>query len=167
MSYYQRFGAFYARSFNNHPWITLAVANSGLGVLSDSLAQNFERYDAKRKAGGNTDNGRLLETDSKDTHLLRQSEPSSSSSWDFARSSRFFIFGVTMAPVLAEWNRFIEYRFPLRTAATATASSAVASTGAQVAAKGGMAAAGSTAANLGKVSLLALGKRVAFDQIAL
>ena len=35
--------------------------------------------------------------------------------WDVARSGRFLAFGVGMAPLLAEWNQFIETRFPLRT----------------------------------------------------
>ncbi|CAO1622028.1 unnamed protein product [Parajaminaea phylloscopi] len=127
-SLYQRFGAFYSRSFSRHPWITLAVANGSLGVVADSLAQNLEKVNAKRDEAS-PDAGKA------GSQQLQQTQ-----GWDFARSGRFLAFGVGMAPILAEWNKFIEYRFPLRTAS-------------------------SSAANVGKVSLLALGKRVAFDQI--
>jgi hypothetical protein len=88
-----------------------------------------------------------------------------------------------MAPLLAEWNKFIEYRFPLRTVGATTSAGAGAaaggsavSTGAQAAAKGSMAAgvaagaaggAAKSMSSVGKVSLVALGKRVAFDQILL
>lgn len=61
--------------------------------------------------------------------------------WDIWRTIRFFAFGVMMAPVLDKWNRFIEHRFPLRDLT------------------------GSKGA--GKASTLALGKRVAVDQIGL
>lgn len=38
------FSAFYARNFERRPWITLAVTNGSLGVVADSLAQAFEKY---------------------------------------------------------------------------------------------------------------------------
>lgn len=112
-SLYHRFGAFYSSSFSRRPWATLAVANGTLGVIADGLAQSLERREGKSK----------------------------SPDWDWARSGRFATFGVVMAPVLAEWNKFIEYRFPLRAATSSNAAAAA-----------------------GRVSLLALGKRVAFDQ---
>lgn len=102
-------GNAYRRAFEASPWATLAVTNGTLSVVADSLAQTFERRD-KVRAGEQTQ-------------------------WDVARSGRFLAFGVGMAPLLAEWNFFIERRFPLRT-------------------------------QLGKVSLAALGRRVAVDQIA-
>lgn len=150
-SAYRSFGAFYARSFAQRPWLTLAVANGTLGVIADSLAQGLEHTQATRKEG---------ESASKEQ------------GWDYARSGRFLAFGVGMAPLLAEWNKFIEYRFPLRAsgaAGTAGTASTGAAAGAAGAARAGAAAsaAATTAGTLGRVSLLALGKRVAFDQILL
>ncbi|PWN18689.1 hypothetical protein BCV69DRAFT_235743, partial [Microstroma glucosiphilum] len=130
-SYYNRFGAFYARSFAARPWATLAVTNGTLSVVADSLAQSLERYQSRPTLDNATSTGTA------DTREAWK--------WDWSRTGRFAFFGVGMAPLLAEWNKFIEYRFPLRTVGAAPAA--------------GAAAAG------GKVSLVALGKRVAFDQI--
>lgn len=101
----------YRHAFETRPWATLAATNGVMSVIADGLAQTFEQR--KRMRGG-------------DDRAL----------WDVARSGRFLAFGVGMAPLLAEWNQFIETRFPLRT-------------------------------QLGRVSLAALGRRVAVDQIAL
>lgn len=78
----------YQHAFAAHPWATLSATNGSLNVLADSLAQTFERRKAMRDGVG---------------------QP-----WDWARSGRFLAFGVGMAPLLAEWNRWIEFRFPLR-----------------------------------------------------
>lgn len=123
-SLYHRFGAFYSSSFSRRPWLTLAVANGTLGVIADGLAQTLDRREQPPPPKTTTDTA------------------STAQSWDFARSGRFLTFGVVMAPLLAEWNKFIEYRFPLRPAA-------------------------GTPASLGKVSMVALAKRVAFDQVLL
>lgn len=140
------FGRFYARSFAKHPWLTLAAANGTLGVVADSLAQTFEKQQRRMKD--------------------RQSSANDDErGWDFQRSGRFLAFGVGMAPLLAEWNKFIEFRFPLRSVSPGAASSAT-SSGSVAAARGSMAAT-NMAAQAGKVSLAALGKRVAFDQILL
>jgi len=56
--------------------------------------------------------------------------------YDVQRTLRFFAFGVGMGPLLGRWNRFLERRFPLRTGYPSS-----------------------------KVSLLAVGKRVAADQL--
>ncbi|CAO1639374.1 unnamed protein product [Sympodiomycopsis kandeliae] len=109
-SLYSRFGSFYSSSFNRRPWLTLAVANGTLGVIADGLAQGLEKQ--------------------------QSTSPKPDKGWDWSRSSRFLIFGIGMAPILAEWNKIIEYRLPLR------------------------------ASPVGKVSMAALAKRVAFDQIA-
>ncbi|CAD6892223.1 unnamed protein product [Tilletia controversa] len=176
----RRFGAFYARSFEKHPYITLAAANGTLGVVADSLAQGFERF--------NKPNDRLA---SKSDATATDAGPQG---WDLARSARFLTFGIGMAPLLAEWNHFIEHRFPLRTSSTAntsTTSAAASNVGARSAdaartfAKltGSSAAAdvladkakwagnklaasdvGSKITSAGKVSIAALGKRVAIDQ---
>ncbi|KAE8209963.1 hypothetical protein CF327_g6113 [Tilletia walkeri] len=176
----RRFGAFYARSFEKHPYITLAAANGTLGVIADTLAQGFERFNASDKTHS-----------SKVPEEVKKSEEG----WDFARSARFLTFGIGMAPLLAEWNHFIEHRFPLRissSAATSASASASASavgarsadaartfaklTGSGVAAdmladkakwageKVATSSVGSKIASAGKVSLAALGKRVAIDQ---
>ena len=101
----------YRRAFETRPWATLAATNGVMSVIADGLAQSFEQR-KKSRSGGD------------------------SGAWDLARSGRFLAFGVGMAPLLAEWNQFIENRFPLRD-------------------------------QLGRVSLAALGRRVAVDQIAL
>ncbi|TFK57443.1 hypothetical protein OE88DRAFT_1651159 [Heliocybe sulcata] len=59
--------------------------------------------------------------------------------YDFVRTLRFFAFGFTMGPVIGRWNMFLERRFPLRTIASGPGS--------------------------GKVSIPALTKRVAADQL--
>ncbi|CEH17223.1 Peroxisomal membrane protein MPV17 and related proteins [Ceraceosorus bombacis] len=154
-----RFAAFYSRSFAQRPWLTLAVTNGGLSVVADALAQTFELSQAQKS--GNTTS-------------------SSGSGFDLARSARFLAFGSAMAPLLAEWNKFIELKFPLRTGGPGS-SAGHAKTGSGLplnshemgklgSPKGkgssGAAARYSTAAaaNMGKVSFLALGKRVIVDQ---
>ncbi|KIP11486.1 hypothetical protein PHLGIDRAFT_114613 [Phlebiopsis gigantea 11061_1 CR5-6] len=61
--------------------------------------------------------------------------------FDLTRTARFFAFGFSMGPVIGRWNVFLEKNFPLR---------APSLTGRH---------------GKGKVSLKALGKRVAADQI--
>lgn len=126
---HRRFGAFYARSFERRPWLTLAIANGTLGALADTLAQTLEKYNGKQ--------AKATIPTSKD-EITQKIQQGNRNEWDLARTSRFFAFGVGMAPLLAEWNKWIEHRFPLRSSIGA-----------------------------GKVSLAALGKRVAVDQIAL
>ncbi|KAF7437061.1 hypothetical protein PC9H_003895 [Pleurotus ostreatus] len=58
--------------------------------------------------------------------------------YDIARTLRFFCFGFAMSPLLGRWNQFLEHTFPLRSNGPAS-----------------------------KVSWVALGKRVACDQIVL
>lgn len=121
---HRRFGAFYARSFERRPWLTLAIANGTLGAIADTIAQTLERVNRRRP-----------------TAVVVDAE-AGTQDWDLARTTRFFAFGVGMAPLLAEWNHFIEHRFPLRTSV------------------------GNVAGTTAKVSLAALGKRVAVDQVA-
>jgi len=59
--------------------------------------------------------------------------------FDFIRTARFFAFGLGMGPIIGRWNLFLERNFPLR--------------------------APSFGGRQGNVSLKALGKRVAADQI--
>ncbi|EIN13589.1 hypothetical protein PUNSTDRAFT_57419 [Punctularia strigosozonata HHB-11173 SS5] len=62
--------------------------------------------------------------------------------YDFARTARFFVFGFAMGPLIGKWNTILERRFPLRAIMPNDS--------------GGKA---------GAVSIKALGKRVAADQI--
>ena len=79
-----------------------------------------------------------------DLESLKNNVEEKTSSWDVARTGRFFAFGVMMAPLLAEWNKFIEFRFPLRTVSGGASSSSIV-----------------------KVSMAALAKRVSVDQLGL
>lgn len=155
---HRRFGAMYARSFERRPWLTLAVANGTLGALADTLAQTLERWDRRNAP---SPSARLEAKVGKKAVSRGQPSDTSTASqpWDVARTSRFFAFGVMMAPLLDQWNRFIEHRFPLRPAVGGpSGAGTVAATGAR---------AGGAAAAVGKVSMAALAKRVAVDQILL
>ncbi|KAI0936070.1 hypothetical protein AcV5_004304 [Taiwanofungus camphoratus] len=66
-----------------------------------------------------------------------RSSPDSRFRYDIPRTLRFFAFGAGMGPLIGRWNFFLERNFPLRL-------------------QGG---------NSGAVSLLALSKRVAADQL--
>lgn len=140
---FRRFGAFYARSFERRPWVTLAVANGTLGAIADTLAQTLERYQKPLPSSSNGLSRQLESVVEKSSSTINVKENvSTGTPWDVARTGRFFAFGVLMAPLLDRWNRFIEFRFPLR----------------NVGAVGSLAA---------KVSLTALAKRVSVDQIGL
>lgn len=81
-------GSFYKRAFERHPWCTLAVTNGSLTLLADGLAQVYEH----------------------------RSLSEATQTWDTHRSGRFLIFGTAVAPLLAEWNKFLEFRFSIRSA---------------------------------------------------
>jgi len=78
----------YKRAFDRHPWATLAVTNGILTVIADSLAQVYEH----------------------------RSVSDAVQKWDHQRSGRFLFFGTAVAPLLAEWNKFLEFRFPIHSA---------------------------------------------------
>jgi len=82
----------YQRSFESHPHYTLAVTNGTLNALGDVVAQSVQLLTSPR---GN------------EYHQ---------STYDPARTVRFFIFGVGMGPLIGRWNTFLERRFPLRVA---------------------------------------------------
>lgn len=136
---FRAFGSFYSRSFEKRPYVTLAIANGFLGVVADSLAQSFEKYNKSNQQKSIPD--QIQDKVETVTSKIKSQSSSTSTSivestdWDFARSSRFLAFGMGMAPLLCEWNNWIERSFPLR-----------------------------NAGKVGKVSLKALGKRVAVDQ---
>ncbi|CCF52613.1 hypothetical protein NDA11_003653 [Ustilago hordei] len=142
MSYRQAFSSFYTRNFDRRPWMTLAVTNGIFGVLADGAAQSLERIS---EAQSRQQAAEFSESAS-DKITATVSQITEQSSWDWSRSGRFLAFNVGMAPLLAEWNKFLEFRFPLRSPATAAAGAA---------------------GTLGKVSLRALGSRVAMDQLLL
>lgn len=137
MSYRQAFSAFYARNFERRPWVTLAVTNGFLGVVADGAAQTLERISAAQSE----EQQRQQQESTREKVASAVAGPGIEK-WDWSRSGRFLAFNVGMAPLLAEWNRFLEFRFPLRSAAGA-------------------------ASTLGKVSLRALANRVAMDQLLL
>ncbi|KAF5368417.1 hypothetical protein D9758_002358 [Tetrapyrgos nigripes] len=66
---------------------------------------------------------------------LGRKEHESHPQFDFARTFRFFAYGFAISPFLGRWNAFLEHRFPLRSTSN------------------------------GQVSLKALTKRVACDQL--
>ncbi|WFD40532.1 uncharacterized protein MJAP1_003518 [Malassezia japonica] len=94
-----RIGALYQHCFETRPWATLIVTNGTLTVVADALAQTFDREQEKKKA----------------EKQLIKSEPQPVS-WDWHRSARFLAFGSGVAPALAEWNKFLEHNFHIRSA---------------------------------------------------
>uniref|UniRef100_V5GH15 Uncharacterized protein n=1 Tax=Kalmanozyma brasiliensis (strain GHG001) TaxID=1365824 RepID=V5GH15_KALBG len=113
MTYRQAFSSFYARNFDRRPWITLAVTNGILGVVADGAAQTLERVSQAQKRA---------ESAHRETAVAEVKE----AKWDWSRSGRFLAFNVGMAPLLAEWNRFLEFRFPLRATPAAAGGAAAA-----------------------------------------
>lgn len=144
MSYRQAFSSFYGRNFERRPWVTLAVTNGVLGVVADGAAQTLERIST---AQSRQEHFESHSTQEKISQTISGAGGEKASAWDWSRSGRFLAFGVGMAPLLAEWNKFLEFRFPLRSAA------------------GAAGAAAGAAGAIGKVSLKALGSRVAMDQL--
>ncbi|KZV92099.1 hypothetical protein EXIGLDRAFT_836676 [Exidia glandulosa HHB12029] len=85
------FTRFYNRSFDRSPYTTLAIANSGLSVLGDCLAQ------AVQVAGAS------------DGETVR---------YDPVRSARFAVFGLVMGPFIGRWVKFLEQQFPMNAGKT-------------------------------------------------
>lgn len=139
MSYRQAFSSFYTRNFERRPWITLAVTNGILGVIADGAAQSLERISAAQQRQEQAESS----SSASDKVTATVSQVTEQGAWDWSRSGRFLAFNVGMAPLLAEWNKFLEFRFPLRSPAAVAAGTAAG------------------------VSLRALGNRVAMDQLFL
>ncbi|KAF9785962.1 hypothetical protein BJ322DRAFT_1189868 [Thelephora terrestris] len=80
----------YQQSFESRPYYTLAVTNGTLNALGDVVAQSVQ--------------------------LLTNSQRNEyhHSTYDPARTVRFFIFGLGMGPLIGRWNVFLERRFPPR-----------------------------------------------------
>ncbi|KAI0085617.1 hypothetical protein BDY19DRAFT_430348 [Irpex rosettiformis] len=111
----------YQHSFEAHPYGTLALTNGALNALGDIVAQVTQN---------------LIQpppTHRRDDH---------SYNFDYARTVRFFAFGVAMGPIIGRWNFFLERHFPLRKSMVL---------------KGHL--------QESKVSMKALAKRVAADQL--
>ncbi|KAJ6509310.1 hypothetical protein C8R47DRAFT_17869 [Mycena vitilis] len=72
------------------------------------------------------------------SHNILQKEHDERAPFDPTRTLRFFVFGATISPFLGRWNTFLEKQFPLR-----------------------------ALSGTGKVSVKALAKRVAADQIVM
>jgi len=103
----------YQYSFDTHPNSTLALMGGSLNALGDAMAQFAQ-----------------MTLGQKDYEMPRK--------YDFQRTTRFFVFGMGISPIMGRWNRFLERRFPLR-----------------------------SLNNMGKVSITALSKRVACDQLVM
>lgn len=95
-----RLGAWYHHCFETRPWATLIATNGTLTLLADALAQSYERKQSVQAR----EREKILPT------------PTEPVPWDWHRSGRFLLFGSAMAPLLGEWNHFLEHRFPMRSA---------------------------------------------------
>lgn len=93
-----RLGAWYHHCFETRPWATLIATNGTLTLVADALAQSYER----EKTALAREHEKILPT------------PTEHVPWDWHRSGRFLLFGSAMAPLLGEWNHFLEHRFPMR-----------------------------------------------------
>ncbi|KAK9899617.1 hypothetical protein P389DRAFT_139857 [Cystobasidium minutum MCA 4210] len=79
---------FYTANFERRPVITLCVTNSLLSTIGDAAAQLIP--------------------------IIVTAHGAPVPSWDIDRTLRFAMFGFSIGPMIEKWNRFLEYRFPLR-----------------------------------------------------
>lgn len=109
---FARASAFYGRSFERHPWLTLAATNGGLSVVADACAQSFELHAARKSSGlAGTDDTASSSQD--DASTIAQEPSRSAAGFDVAQSARFLGFGMFMAPPLDVWNKMLENRLPI------------------------------------------------------
>ncbi|GAA5987549.1 hypothetical protein JCM5350_006034 [Sporobolomyces pararoseus] len=146
----------YTRSFERSPSMTLLVANGALFSIGDVGAQALAM--------------------------------STGIDYDAARTLRFLVFGASMGPLAGAWNKFLEVNFPLRPVAPAAPNApfdekldkfpipelekelpkgARFERGGPKPSPGAAAVAPSTVQAEGAVSLKALLKRVAADQVGM
>ncbi|KXN83556.1 Protein sym1 [Leucoagaricus sp. SymC.cos] len=85
----------YQNSFRTHPNVTLALTGGTLNALGDFVAQVSQ----------NVVSSSCLQT-------RKEHEPHRP--YDYARTARFFFFGLTISPVMGRWNAYLEARFPLK-----------------------------------------------------
>ncbi|KAI7901204.1 uncharacterized protein BX663DRAFT_515249 [Cokeromyces recurvatus] len=100
--------AFYNKSYDKRPILTLCVANGILGAISDSLAQTISLYDKN--------NDRYL------PEKLKRHEDkwSTTTQWDFKRTFRFAAYNFCVAPLGGKWYMFLDKFFPMPAAITTT-----------------------------------------------
>lgn len=105
MNSLKAFGAFYNRSYDKRPILTLCVANGILGALSDTLAQSislYQKYDKK------LDQKLLPEQMKKHEDLWKEE-----TAWDFKRTLRFAAYNFCVAPLGGKWYMFLDKFFPM------------------------------------------------------
>jgi len=91
----------YQQSFEARPNTTLAITNGTLSALGDAVAQGSQIF------------------------FARPGEHGDRPTYDIARTLRFFTFGFGMGPLIGRWNKFLDWKFPLRlTSAQSSSSSA-------------------------------------------
>ncbi|KAG2237575.1 hypothetical protein BDF21DRAFT_412786 [Thamnidium elegans] len=99
------FKAFYNKSYNKRPILTLCVANGFLGAISDSLAQGISLYEQSTK--------RINEAILPEKITRHESMWILSSSWDFKRTLRFAAYNFCVAPLGGKWYMFLDKFFPM------------------------------------------------------
>ncbi|KAL4209204.1 hypothetical protein AB4K20DRAFT_1909131 [Rhizopus microsporus] len=95
--------AFYTRSYNKRPILTLCVTNGILGVLSDTLAQSISYYEASKIEPYIV------------PEKLREHEDlwPPSPRWDLTRTFRFAAYNFCVAPLGGTWYMFLDRFFPV------------------------------------------------------
>ncbi|KAI0286782.1 hypothetical protein BGY98DRAFT_941867 [Russula aff. rugulosa BPL654] len=86
----------YRRFFESYPHVTLAVAGGALTALGDVVAQLSEQIVGFHSVTSEED--------------VRSRE----FRYDIPRTLRFFCFGAGISPLIGQWNKYLEFRFPLR-----------------------------------------------------
>ncbi|KAK4046821.1 hypothetical protein OIV83_005817 [Microbotryomycetes sp. JL201] len=104
----------YTRSFERHPYATLMVANGILSAIGDASAQTLGAY--ARLSHERERTQQTADTREQIVHARTdQTSPLAAPFvYDIARTARFALFGVSMAPLAGAWNKFLEVTFPLR-----------------------------------------------------
>ncbi|THG98509.1 hypothetical protein EW145_g7417 [Phellinidium pouzarii] len=140
----------YQHSFDSRPHTTLALTNGAFSGLGDAVAQLVQIVTAKPV------------------------EHEDAPKFDPQRTLRFFTFGFAMGPLIGRWNKFLEHRFPLQAASSATRrglntfsplSSGVQFGSGNPGSVGAGAAVGVRIGRAPNVSGFAVAKRVAADQL--
>lgn len=99
------FKAFYNKSYNKRPILTLCVANGFLGAISDSLAQGISLYEQSTK--------RINAAILPEKITRHESMWSLSPTWDFRRTLRFAAYNFCVAPLGGKWYMFLDKFFPM------------------------------------------------------
>ncbi|KAI8081814.1 uncharacterized protein B0P05DRAFT_538154 [Gilbertella persicaria] len=102
--------AFYNRSYNKRPILTLCVTNGILGIISDSLAQSISLYNKF-----NIDERFLPDKVKAHRNLWTITDH-----WDFTRTLRFAAYNFCVAPLGGKWYMFLDKFFPMPVKQVAT-----------------------------------------------